>query len=432
MRGEPLQPLQAWAVVFVTNRFFSSYNFKQLKKLSDRFVFYAIVLQEQKQQIIAAKQEHYFKQIHVAPAASPLIPGVLQADAVKSAIFKIVSHASKLTIICNDDVNMQLAAELRSNYRYLADRGLTCRQAQLFSDKLANKHLLRTAGVNVPAFTRFSLNQFKASWMGYYNQLVRRFGPKLILKPFNAASSRGLVICHNISDFQNLETKSSLPLDNYEVESYVDGTLYHCDSVVNKGKIIFSVVAEYNRPMGEFLQGTAIGSLTLPDDDIVSVKIQAFAHDILRKLGMPDGASHMEIFRDPYTNKLTFLEVAARCPGGLAIASYKKQYGFDMLYADFCVQVGKAITQKPIRRLHAFWALFPYEKGRVSSVSLPWQQVSGSRVDEWKIKQGQVLAHASRDLSEIALATLIWDGNAPWVKARFAELAEIPSVVSTL
>lgn len=64
-----------------------------------------------------------------------------------------------------------------------------------------------------------------------------------------------------------------------------------------------------------------------------------FSEKVLRALGMPDGATHMEVFIER-RGEPVFPEVAARAPGLLIVPLYEREFGINMANLEFCVQMG--------------------------------------------------------------------------------------------
>ena len=104
----------------------------------------------------------------------------------------------------------------------------------------------------------------------------------------------------------------------YEVDAFVTGTLYQCDSLTRAGRVVFRSVLELGCANFDFVQGRPLSVYPLPASEL-RARLERFDDDVIAALGFRDGATHHEIFHDPVRDELVFLEIAARIAGGLAV-----------------------------------------------------------------------------------------------------------------
>src|SRR5205085_3323836 len=98
------------------------------------------------------------------------------------------------------------------------------------------------------------------------------------------------------------------------------GELFHVDSLVAKGKVVFAQVSKYHRPLLEVYQGGGIfASMTLDDDDPDAKELCALNARLLAAFGLEDGCSHTEFLRASDDGRFHFIETSARV-GGASIA----------------------------------------------------------------------------------------------------------------
>src|SRR5262245_25125684 len=104
------------------------------------------------------------------------------------------------------------------------------------------------------------------------------------------------------------------------LEQFVPGDVFHVDSIVNEGKVIFSVVHKYAKPpLNVSHDGGVVMTRTLERDSEAAIGLRDLNVKVLQALGMVRGITHDEFIKGQADGKLYFLEVAARV-GGANIA----------------------------------------------------------------------------------------------------------------
>ena len=212
-----------------------------------------------------------------------------------------------------DVVTTSLARE------HLRLTGLDSSQARLFRDKLAMRGRARDAGLRVPDFVPL----FNYQEVGEY---MERVPPPWVVKPRSDVSSSGIRrleeseqvwrAIESLDAREALQDKSSY----YLLEKFIPGEVFHVDSVVEEGEVIFSGASRYGRPPLEVAQGGGVFSTHTLDYGSEEYKeLTRLNAELLRALGLERGAAHAEFIRGAADGEFYFLEVAARV-GGAYIA----------------------------------------------------------------------------------------------------------------
>ena len=182
-----------------------------------------------------------------------------------------------------------------------------------FRDKLAMRCEAQSAGFAVPDFVGL-----------FHDADVRHFletvpGPWL-LKPRTEASSIGIKKCHQADEvWRHLEALGD-QRSFYLLERFVPGDLYHVDSLVVDGRVVFAEVGQYHRPLLEVYQGGGIFSTKTVERDRADAKaLRAINEKLLPAFGMQRGCSHTEFIRGRDDGAYYFVETSARV-GGAGIA----------------------------------------------------------------------------------------------------------------
>jgi hypothetical protein len=213
-------------------------------------------------------------------------------------------------IIALDEFDQETAGQLREHTRI---PGMGISTAAFYRDKLAMRIGARESGYLVPAFCRV-LN---------YDQLrtyMDKVPPPWLLKPRSEASAVGI---RKIEDPEQLWRALDELGDrqSYSIlEQFVPGEIFHVDSIVSKGKVVFSVVHQYGRPPMQLMQSGGVFTTRTVDRGSRDWKELTDMNETLAPaLGMVRGVTHAEYIRAHADGRYYFLEIAARV-GGAFIA----------------------------------------------------------------------------------------------------------------
>ena len=119
-----------------------------------------------------------------------------------------------------------------------------------------------------------------------------------------------------MNERENLRERASY----YLLARFVVGEVFHVDSVVNDGKVMFAGTNQYGRPpMQVAHQGGAYISRTLERGSADERALLDANKKLVKALGLERGATHAEFIKSDEDGKFYFLEIAARV-GGAYIA----------------------------------------------------------------------------------------------------------------
>jgi biotin carboxylase len=151
---------------------------------------------------------------------------------------------------------------------------------------------------------------------------------------------------------------------------------FHCDGIVQGGKVLFCVISQYFNPLihrvGDFL-----GSFILDSGHPLHAEIEIIHHRSIEALGLVDGVTHLEVLRTP--DRLLFGEIACR-PGGSGIpANITHKHGVDLWEAFLSLELGRQPTDianqsvgpgsyQPGGMIQA-WLGLPARNGRITAMT---------------------------------------------------------------
>ncbi len=149
--------------------------------------------------------------------------------------------------------------------------------------------------------------------------LARVPGPWL-LKPRSEASSMGIKKIQQADDLWPILDQLGDQQSFFVLEQFVPGDVYHVDSLLDKGEVLFTIAHKYGQPpLSVYAGGGVFITRSLDRDSEEAKSLVAFNKQILKTLGLIRGASHSEYIRAHADGRLYFLENAARV-GGANIA----------------------------------------------------------------------------------------------------------------
>lgn len=209
-------------------------------------------------------------------------------------------------IVALDDFDVETAAALREHFRL---PGMTESHARLFRDKLAMRVRAQQLGICQPAFT--GIFQFDK-----VQKFLTTVPAPWLLKPRSEASAAGIRKLQRAEDvwreLDRLGDRRSFHL----LEQFVPGALFHVDSLVQGGAVIFAEVNGYVRPLLDvYQQGGIYATRTVPLQRPEVGALAAINEQVLTGFGLLGGASHTEFLHSHADGRIYFVETSARVGG---------------------------------------------------------------------------------------------------------------------
>lgn len=219
-------------------------------------------------------------------------------------------------VVALEEFDVVTAALMRE---HLCMPGLSSSRAKVFRDKLSMAVHSQRAGIDVPDFVPL-INRDEV------REFMERVPPPWIIKPRSDVSAIGIRKVESdgevmramdeMNERENLRERASY----YLLARFIPGEVFHVDSVVNDGKVVFSGANQYGRPpMQVAHQGGAYISRTLERGTSDEKALFDANKKLIKALGLERGATHAEFIKSDADGKFYFLEIAARV-GGAYIA----------------------------------------------------------------------------------------------------------------
>src|ERR1044072_1867752 len=160
------------------------------------------------------------------------------------------------------------------------------------------------AGINVPEFVPL-VNAEEV------DQFMKSVPPTWIIKPRSDVSAIGIRkveeteevwrAIDEMNERQNLRERASY----YVLARFIPGEVFHVDSVVNDGKVVFAGANQYGRPpMQVAHHGGAYVSRTLMRGSANEKELLTINKKLVRALGLERGATHAEFIKSDADGKV--------------------------------------------------------------------------------------------------------------------------------
>ena len=234
--------------------------------------------------------------------------------------------------------------------------GLSSSRAKIFRDKLSMAVHSQRAGIRVPEFVQL-LNQEEV------NEYMERVPGPWVIKPRSDVSAIGIKkvdrpeevwrAVEEMNTRENLRERASY----YVLARFIPGEVFHVDSLVNDGKVVFAGTNQYGRPpMQVAHQGGAYISRTVARGSADEKALLQVNKKLIKALGLERGATHAEFIKSDADGKFYFLEIAARVGGAYIAEVLEAASGVNLWreWARLEISDGKAASKvSPARKEYA-------------------------------------------------------------------------------
>ena len=209
-------------------------------------------------------------------------------------------------IIALDDFDVEKATYLRENLRI---DGMGQTTGRYFRDKLAMRMRAKSCAISNPNFCSL-FNDHDI------NDFADTIAAPWVLKPRSEASAAGIIKVFDKESLWNHINELGNNRFKYLLEQFRPGDVYHCDSLILEGKIIFSITSKYLSTPMEISQGGGIfRSANIEYDCEDDKEIKRVNEQIIKGFGLKHGAAHSEYIKCTDNGKVYFLETSSRVGG---------------------------------------------------------------------------------------------------------------------
>jgi biotin carboxylase len=183
---------------------------------------------------------------------------------------------------------------------------------------------------------------------------MQRVPPPWIVKPRSDVSAIGIKKVNDANElWQVLDTLDSRErlrerAAHHLLAQFVAGNVFHVDSIVSNGRVVFTGANQYGRPpMDVAHKGGSYLSHTVARGSDDERALKEANRKLIKALGLKDGAAHAEFIKSNDDGKFYFLEIAARV-GGAYIAEVLEAASGANLWREWAKL---ELSEKPVRRI---------------------------------------------------------------------------------
>ena len=209
-------------------------------------------------------------------------------------------------IVALDEFDLEHAAQVREHMRI---RGMGVTASAYYRDKLAMRIGAQDSGILVPQFCRV-LN---------YDELrlyMEHVPAPWLLKPRSEASALGIRMIHEPEQLWRALDELGDRQSRFLLEQFVPGDIFHVDSIVSEGKVVFAVAHQYGKPPMQVMhEGGVFTTRTVDRASADWAALTELNARLAPALGMARGVTHGEYIKAHADGRFYFLEIAARVGG---------------------------------------------------------------------------------------------------------------------
>lgn len=329
-----------------------------------------------------SQQSDYYNEIFVT--------NNFDINSMVNLLNSIIGNSNDFDIITNSEETMPICGKLRVHY------GLEREDYARFYDKHVMKQkLLNSDFVKVPKYQLFKVAEYSAKGDEYLTDIIKNLKFPLFVKPTQLFGSIDVKKIMTDDEFycwaSNLHSN-----DEFEVDEFIDGTMFHCDSYIKDGEVLFTFVSENSRPCYDFAIGKMKGTIVLPQDSLDAKIFQQITLQVLQKIGIPKGGvTHLEFLRNK-KNEIYFVEIAHRSAGCLIPRMYLHHANIDTISSHILLQIDPDYNPRPEINGYAAWACYPKMPGKVVKLNTPSSHLKSHYEIEWQVKVGDIITTYSQ------------------------------------
>ena len=283
-------------------------------------------------------------------------------EELENLVIKLHQQEKFDLLIALSEKDILRVAKLRE---LLGIQGQNYFSALLYRDKYIMKQFAKIIGLNVPEFSTFSET---CELM----EKVSKIGFPILIKPLSKSGSEGVQVLKNKEEYDDYLEKKSLWGENYDVEQFILGDMYHVDGIVENNKLKFVSVSKYWNSLGksttlmESTQNTTItfADFTINKSDWEFLLLKGETKKFVEKSNFNNGTIHAEFIISEKDKTPYFIEIASRTGGLMISDTIEKKYGIIMNEVSFYLQVGQKVTY-PLKNEpenFGFLTVFPQNK----------------------------------------------------------------------
>ncbi len=248
-------------------------------------------------------------------------------DEYLQAVVKLAAKQPIHHVVGMDEFDVLPSAHAREYLQIF--KGLSRSHAMRFRDKLMMRNVASSNGIDCPEF----VGVFNPKDI---NDYLERVPAPWIVKPRTEVSAFGIRKCETeeevwnvLTDLDSRNTWRDHP-SKYLIERFIEGNVFHVDSVIEKGRVITSGVNEYGTTPFNVARGGVFTSSTVDYKSKDRKELEKLNKQLLKAFKHERGVAHAEFLKSNEDGKFYLVEVAARVGGAYIANVHEHANGFNL------------------------------------------------------------------------------------------------------
>lgn len=342
-------------IVYISDfRLPSGLNFvKPLLKFTD---CYKILIIERHRLHYPERLEPYFDEIRY-------VDYLESVGTIREHILQILQSHSIVALLTPGENAIELGGQLRSEFGI---PGMQRNQAEAVRNKWIMKQMLHQRGIRTSR-TAIALQQQD------YLRFSATYGFPIIVKPLSGYGSINTFKLSSMEELLHYLQHTRKEQQRDLLEEFIQGTEFHCDSIVCRGEVVFASVSQYlYNCLDIATQQKPPASIAFPkgaETDVIH-RIQDVNRQVIAALGINQSVTHAELFVTP-EGEVVFGEIGARIGGSHVMPPcIKNTHGVDLFEAVTDLELGTyTFTRQETSNKFTGMICFPSRAGVIQHIS---------------------------------------------------------------
>jgi hypothetical protein len=266
-------------------------------------------------------------------------------------------------------------------------------------------------GMPIPKYVVFDRDRYLEDRHSYILEIINQLGLPCFIKPVDLYGSMETMKINSLAEFERWASKCMKDDLTYEIDEFITGTVYQCDSIICNGVTEFCQVSVGSRPWSEIYNGHNIGVRTVKANDAITNQIIQVAKNVNRHFmdGL-SGITCLEVF--VRGDEIVFLEIAYRPPGaGLSSSPYfLRSSNIHINESHILAQTSSRWRPQAAFMNHVAWVIvpLPLRSGTLKEICVP--DVDCEIEVYWNIEPGTDV-ETNDGINKYAGGILLWSDS---------------------
>lgn len=246
--------------------------------------------------------------------------------------------------------------------KYNIKYGLRSKDALYFRNKIKMKEILKENNkINIPNNKKLESFEDVIAFMDEHKK-------KAVIKPVDGAGSQDVYIVE-FSNFREILKDFKGDYTEYEIEEFIEGSMFHLDSIIFNGEVKFISIGEYGKNTLSCRDSSPnYGFIHADFTNPLYKSLKTFNEEVISSLPIREGVTHMEAISSKCG--IYFIEIAARIAGAGIDFAIHDATGVNLIVEGAAANFGIEPLQNTVVNHLAGGYVIPYKKnGKIIEIT---------------------------------------------------------------